>query len=127
MSAQITLNLPEEIMERANQWAKFTGQAVDDLLAEAIELSLAPLEGDVAASLENWSDEKVLAATNTQMSPAEDRRISELLGCQQGGVLTEQERMELRSLMTVYQGGLLRKARALREAIRRGLREPIQP
>ena len=46
---------------------------------------------------------------------------------QQEGQLSDTERSELISLMQLYQDGLLRKAQALREAVRRGLREPLEP
>jgi hypothetical protein len=59
------------------------------------------------------------------MLPAEDRRLSELLQRQQAGLLGDGERAELSALMQAYQEGLLRKARALREAVLRGLREPL--
>ena len=72
-------------------------------------------------------DEEVLALTALQMKPAQDRRLSLLLGRQQAGSLTKVERFELFTLMQVYQEGLLRKAQALREAVRRGLREPLEP
>ncbi len=75
-----------------------------------------------------WSDEQVLAAADDPgMSPAEDRRLSELLTRQQAGALTAAERPELTALMEVYQTRFLSKARALSESVRRGLRPPLQP
>ena len=41
--------------------------------------------------------------------------------------MTEVERNELAALMQVYHECLVRKAQALREAVRRGLREPLAP
>jgi hypothetical protein len=41
--------------------------------------------------------------------------------------LADTERAELCALAHLYQEGPLRKARALREAVRRGLREPLEP
>jgi hypothetical protein len=61
------------------------------------------------------------------MSEAEDDRFSDLLDRQQAGALTEAERTELAAFMERYQVGMLHKAWALREAVRRGLREPLQP
>lgn len=57
------------------------------------------------------------------MNSIQDRRLSLLLNKQQAGKLIEAERVELSALMQVYQEGLLRKAQALSEAVRRGLRE----
>jgi predicted DNA-binding protein len=130
MTDQITVTLPVEILQRARQLARCTGRSVDQLLAETIELSLRPLgtstlpEEDMA----EWSDERVLAAADDPgLSTAEDCRLSELLDRQQAGTLTVKERPELTGLMEAYQTQLLRKARALREAVCRGLRPPLQP
>ena len=46
---------------------------------------------------------------------------------QQAQKLSVPEQTELLALMQVYQEGLLRKAQALREAVRRGLRPPLEP
>ncbi|WP_375474478.1 hypothetical protein [uncultured Nostoc sp.] len=40
-------------------------------------------------------------------------------------LLTEGDRSDLQTLMQVYQEGLLRKATALSEAVKRGLIEPL--
>ncbi len=129
MSTQGTLTLPDRLWKRAEDLAHRTGREVADVLAETIELSLDPLggyiEGEHAA--DNWSDGEVLAAVEAEMPVADDQRLSELLAAQQGAALTLAEEVELRALMHVYQPGLLRKAQALREAVRRGLREPPQP
>jgi hypothetical protein len=61
------------------------------------------------------------------LPPDQDSRLSELLDRQQVGSLTETERPELATLMQAYHEGLLRKARALEEAVRRRLREPLGP
>jgi len=69
-----------------------------------------------------WSDQEVLAAADGGMPAAADERLSELLNRQQAGLLKDTEHAELTALMQLYQQGLLRKAQALREAVRRGLR-----
>jgi hypothetical protein len=61
------------------------------------------------------------------MAPEQDRRLSVLLQKQQERVLSAAEQTELLLLMQVYQEGVLRKAQALREAVRRGLRTPLEP
>jgi len=75
----------------------------------------------------SWSDEEVLAATESELPCLEDQRLSDLLHRQQAGTLAAPEQPELQVLLEMYQRGLLRKAQALREAVRRGLREPLQP
>lgn len=73
------------------------------------------------------SDEEVIALSELQMSRNRDRRLSRLLNKQQAGRIDESEQSELMMLMQDYQEKLLQKARALREAVRRGLRAPLTP
>ncbi len=130
MADQITVTLPSEVLQRAEQLARCTGRSVNQLLAETIELSLRPLgtSSILDEDLTGWSDERVLAAANEDgFSATDDHRLSELLNHQQAGTLTEIQRPELTALMEVYQARLLRKAQALRESVRRGLRPPLQP
>ena len=127
MSTQLTLDLPENLVARARTIAQRAGQSVNELLAESIELSLKPwgtaLEGDI----HQCGDEDVLKACDLELSTEDDRRLTELLQRQQAETLPVAEQAELASLMQVYQEGLVRKAEALREAVRRGLRGPVQP
>ncbi len=130
MTDQITVTLPTEILQRAEQLARCTGRSVNQLLAETIELSLGPLGTSSLPEeeLAEWSDERVLAVVDDPgLSTAEDHRLSELLNRQQAGTLTDAQRPELMALMEVYQTQLLRKAQALRESARRRLRPPLQP
>src|SRR5262249_50644773 len=122
MNSQVTLTLPEEVLQRATLWAGRVGRPVNELLAEAIELSLMPLGASAAEAkpITSWSDADILAAVEAELAPEDDRRLSELLHRQQAGTLTATERAELQALMQLYQAGLLRKATALREAVQRG-------
>ena len=79
---------------------------------------------EVSPPVSELSGKEVLALTKLQLTATEDRRLRRLLHRQQAGKLTREARPELISLMQVYQEGLLRKAQALREAVRRGLIEP---
>ncbi len=71
------------------------------------------------------SNERILALTELEMAADQDARLSELLDRQQAGILAENEFPELQILMQTYQEGLLRKAIALSEAVKRGLIEPL--
>ncbi len=127
MTTQITINLPDEIYRRAERFARLANRDVASILVDTIQLSIPPVSGDVT-DLEPvfaLSDEQVLVLTKLQMEPEQDARLSELLDRQQSGTLTEGDRSELQTLMQVYQEGLLRKATALSEAVKRGLIEPL--
>lgn len=127
MSTQITITLPDEVYQKAERFARLANRDLASVLAETIQLSI-PIVSPEAAALEPvsaLSDEEVLAFTELQMEPKQDARLSELLDKQQTGILTEAERSDLQTLMQIYQEGLLRKATALSEAVKRKLIEPL--
>ena len=129
MTTQVTVTLPDDIYRRAERLAELTERPIADLLAETIDLSLRPLgpEGAAGQPVVELSNADLLAAADAQMDAAEDRRFSALLEKQQAGLLTDADRVSLLALMQIYQDGLLRKAKALNEAARRGLRPPLEP
>lgn len=127
MSTQITITLPDEVYQRAERFARLANRDVASVLADTIQLSIPSIGAD-SLDLEpvsNLPDEQVLVLTELQMEPDQDVRLSKLLDRQQAGLLFENERLELQSLMQIYQEGLLRKAIALSEAVKRGLIEPL--
>lgn len=129
MTAQITLTLPESVLQRAERLAQRMGRPVDEVLVQVIASSLSPLgeETDTLRPIDEWTEKEVLAAADLQMSEEDDRRLSDLLNRQQARSLTSSEHAELAARMLAYQDGLLQKAQGLREAVRRGLRAPVQP
>lgn len=127
MGTQITITLPDEIYQRAERFARLANRDIASILVDTIQLSIPPSGGDILdlEPISDLSDEQVLALTELQMEPDRDARLSELLDRQQAGLLVEDERLELQALMQIYQEGLLRKATALSEAVKRGLMEPL--
>jgi len=71
------------------------------------------------------SDRQVIHLTELQMEPSQDQKLSQLLQTQQERTLTTAEQSELEMLMEIYQAGLLRKAQALNESVKRRLRQPL--
>jgi hypothetical protein len=71
------------------------------------------------------SDEQILALCEMQMDENQKRELSDLLALQREGQLTAANRERLEMLMTVYRRGLVRKAEALKVAVERGLRAPL--
>ncbi|MBR8834969.1 MAG: hypothetical protein DSM106950_13260 [Stigonema ocellatum SAG 48.90 = DSM 106950] len=132
MATQITLDLPDEVYKKAEQFAQLTNRNVADILTQVITLSLSPVSSQSALtnsleipSFSSLPDEEIIAFTELQMESEQDQRLSELLYNQQAGTLTNTDHCELLALMQVYQERLLVKAQALREAVQRGLREPL--
>lgn len=127
MSTQIIITLPDEIYQRAERFARLANRDVASILVDTIQLSIPPVSGDITdlEPVSVLSDEQVLVLTELQMESEQDARLSELLDRQQSGTLSEGDRSELQTLIQVYQEGLLRKATALSEAVKRGLIEPL--
>ena len=129
MTTQVTVTLPDAVYRNAVRLAQLTQREVGDVLTDTLALSLPMLPDDpeVAVPIGELSDQELLALTMLELPPAQDRLLSTLLDRQQAGGLTAEEQRQLAGLMQAYHAGLLRKAQALQEAVRRGLREPLAP
>jgi hypothetical protein len=128
MSTQVILNLPDETYQRATQYAAYANREVSEIIVAALASTLPSLEAIVQLrAIAKLTDREVLALTELRMEPEADRRLSELLDCQQAGELSDLERAELAALMRTYEMGLLRQSQALAEAVRRGLIPPLEP
>jgi hypothetical protein len=129
MSTEVTLRLSDDVVRRAKRMATMSGSKLESVLAQAVELSFTPLDSkiDPMTPMSSLSDSEVLAICSLEMARKDDIRLSRLLNKNQAGTLKESGKQELDALMKLYQAGLLRKAQALREAVRRGLREPLTP
>jgi hypothetical protein len=127
MTTQLTINLPDEIYHRVQQLAARSNRDVSDILTDTIQwfLPLVNLQSQFQDPISILPDEQVLTLTELQMEAEQDQKLSDLLDRQQAGVLTEIEQLELQALMQVYQVGLLRKATALSEAVKRKLIAPL--
>jgi SRSO17 transposase len=58
------------------------------------------------------------------MPDAQQRELSDLLARQREGQLADTERPRLDALLDAYRRGMVRKARALKVAVERGLQPP---
>jgi hypothetical protein len=125
---EVTLSIPENIFQHAARLSEATQLNVSHILADALAFTLPTLEGALAAEpVSQLDNEKVLALSESQMPSEHDERLSELLDKQREKKLTVTEATELLSLMLLYRSGWWRKTEALVEAVKRGLRPPLQP
>jgi len=122
MTAQITLNLPDEVYHQAELLAQQRHRTVSEILVETLEIFLLPTAKPVSA----LSDSEVIAQTQLRLQPFQEQRLSELLDRQQSGTIASVELDELQGLIHIYETRLLRQAQALNEAVRRGLLEPLK-
>jgi hypothetical protein len=131
MAVEVTLTLPENLIEHAQRLGNATQRDVAAILADALEMLLPTLENLPEASsyptVSSFSDAEVLALANSKMDAFQNQRLGELQQRGKTAGLTEAERYELLALLQIYQLGQLRKSEALAEAVQRGLRSPLSP
>lgn len=129
MSVAVTLHLPEHLVEYAKRFGEATQRDAGEVLADTLEMMWGTIETglELEPSVSTLSDEEVLALADTKMDPAQNDRLAELQRRGKMDGLTEAERVELLSLLHLYQAGQLRKSAGLAEAVRRGLRPLLRP
>jgi hypothetical protein len=128
MSNPVTINLPDEIYQRAERFARLTNRDLASIITDTFVSSLPPLSDriDSLQPIKEMSDRAILDLANSQLSETQDTRLSELLAKQREGELTANEPQELEAFMQIYNEGWLRKTAGLVEAIKRGLMEPME-
>ncbi|AFZ58352.1 hypothetical protein H6G54_04290 [Anabaena cylindrica FACHB-243] len=115
MSETVTLKLPERLVQKAKEIAAFSHRHLEDVLLEWIDRASNELP------VESLPDEQILSLCDLQMETQQQEVFSDLLARQQEGQLTDIENSQLDELMQVYRHGLVRKAKALKVAVERGL------
>ncbi len=119
MAEIVTLELPETLAQRAKEIAVFTHRQLEDVLIEWIDHAIADLP------VESLPDEQVLALCDLQMASQQQEVFSDLLARNQEAQLNQVEVRQLDELMQIYRHGLVRKARALKVAVTRGLKPAL--
>lgn len=118
MPQTVTLNVPEHVFSRAQVEARRTSRPLETILLEWLERA-------GQEDLESLSDEQLLALCNGMMNADSHNELSDLLASNRENGLDESERRRLAELMAEYQKGLLRKARAWKTAVARGLKSGL--
>ncbi len=130
MSVEVTLTLPENVLENAKLFGDATQQGIEDVLTDALELMFPMVEDSLekisSLQVAALSDAEVLRLAEAKMDEAQNRRLGELQTKGKVDGLSADERYELLALLRIYQIGQLRKSEALAEAVQRGLREPLK-
>lgn len=120
MNQQITINVSEQVIQRAAQIAARMRGRTEDVLASWLE----SFSGELPVG--ELSDVEVLALTEAKLSDEQQMALSDLLEKNREGLLEADSQKQLDELIRVYEQGLLRKSQALREAVKRGLIAPLQ-
>ncbi|XWK88131.1 MAG: hypothetical protein U7127_28770 [Phormidium sp.] len=119
MAEIVTLKLSESLAKKAKEIAALTHRRLEDVLVEWIDRAISELP------VESLPDEQVLALCELQMELEQQETLSELLAGNREAQLNDTEFKQLDELMQIYRRGLLRKARAFKVAVERGLKPAI--
>ncbi len=134
MAIEITLTLPEKLIEDAQYFGQTTQRDTKLVLADTLKImwptwhtsSSSRPDLDFGLSVTHFSNEEILTLANSKMELSQNERLGHLQAKGKIVGLTEIERYELLLLLQLYQIGQLHKAEALAESVKRGLREPLQ-
>jgi predicted transcriptional regulator len=116
MSIRVTVELPDELAQRARAVADRTQRRLEDVLVEWLDRAGAE------APVDELPDDQVLALCDSQLETLLQDELSDLLARNREGSLPDEEQKRLDELMHVYRRGLVRKAQAFKTAVARGLR-----
>ncbi len=122
----ISVQIPEPIFRRLRRMAEITNRSVEDVLATTVSVALPPdmdLPADLAdelAAMTMFSDDALWVATKTSLSPAQQRRLSQLTHAGGSRKLTTAESSELTHMLESYDRSVLRRAKALAILAHRG-------
>lgn len=127
--AQLTLNLPDSLVDHAGHLGKSTHRNASAVLADTLEMMWLVWEDTLSSEpfppVAGLSDAEVLELADLKMDPVQNRRLGELQSRGKTSGLKPAEQFELLGLIRLYQIGQVRKSEGLAEAVRRGLREPL--
>jgi hypothetical protein len=113
MTEALTVDLPADVARRARAVATATNRRVEEVVVEWLGRAVAD------TPMEELPDAEVLELARGQMTDQDQATLSDLLERQ--AELMQAERVQLDGVLATYRRGLELKARALKEAVVRGL------
>jgi hypothetical protein len=119
MSETVTLQIPEELASRARALAAATHRRFEDVVVDWLRRAVEE------PAVESLPDDSLLGLCDAMLSEVAQDDLGVLLAGHREGSLSGEETARLDGLMADYRRGLVLKARALKEAVARGLRPPL--
>ena len=123
MGKEVTLTLPDDLLQNAQSWSNITHRDIAETLTDALKIILTPVYSVPALEqpVVTLSNDEVLALTSIQMDKSQAAHLNRLLDMQQAGTLQEGDHLALVALMQIYNQLWIRQSEALAEAVRRGI------
>ena len=119
MSETVTLEIPDELARRARALAAATHRRFEDAVVDWLRRAVEE------PAIESLPDDALIALCDGMLSAADQEDLTALLTSHREGSLSGEDAARLDELMASYRRGLVLKARALQEAVARGLRPPL--
>lgn len=119
MNETFTVELSEGTAQMIRELASRTGRETNTVLSDLILQSIS----EIPVSL--LSDSQVIALADMMMSDPEQAEFNHLLNDQREGSLNDDSRRRLDELLHSYRRNMVRKSEALRIAVQRGIRAPL--
>lgn len=116
MSEVVTLELPSELVRQARAVAAASNRRFEEVVSGWVE------RGAAEPAVEELPDDRVLTLCESQLPDPIQKELSELLAENQASTLAAANRSRLDELLTMYRRGMVLKARAMKEAVSRGLK-----
>lgn len=119
MSETVTLQIPDELARHARALADATHRRFEDVVVDSLRRAVEE------PAVETMPDASLLALCDATLGSTDQDALSALLAGHREGSLSAEEAARLDELMAGYRQGLVLKARALKEAVARGLRPSL--
>ncbi len=122
----VSVQIPEATYRRLQRVAEETCRPIEEVLTTTIDVALPQLPGIPAglaaelAAMAMFSDEALWAAAESSLSPAQQRRMSQLTHAGGARTLTDAQATEMASLLDSFDRAVLRRARAFAILAQRG-------
>jgi hypothetical protein len=116
MTESVNLRLRGPILQQARELAAITDRSLQEVLIDWLHFSLSE------QPLESLTDAQLLQVCSLEMPSPQREQFNALLLSK---ALTSEEDEQLRKLRALYRSGLVRKAKATRLAVERGLTPPF--
>ena len=104
MGKEVTLTLPDDLLQNAQSWSSITHRDVTEILTDALKIILTPVYSVPALEqpVATLSNDDVLVLTTIQMDKSQATHLNSLLDMQQAGTLREEDHLSLVALMQIY-------------------------
>lgn len=119
ISEIVTLEPPEHMVRSARAVEARTHRRVEEGSVDWLDRSAEEVPVD------SLSDEATLGLCDMQMADEDQKELSQLLARNREDQLDDTDRTRLDALMQMYRRGLVRKAKAWKVAVARGLRAAL--